>query len=356
MMVAKASTASSASNRPIDARDAAALGSLCQHQWRIRKTFIELESAEGKEKIIDQGFHSDNEVSLSEKKSSDVESGSSKAEEIAKLADWHKIWKSSSKGSGSAGGSSKRPSGADELGANAAQIALAHKTWFSSSESQSLQQDSDDSFAKGEKSEDEFDLQYAVALHKELQGLVDSGVDVRDAIEMRYPSLNLRKVVPRGLDGEMLSIGSALHLLEPNGQQCKACGCHRRGKCYRHETCLYCHFHHSRRDCRITGKTRKSQTSGAKERRERRKRCEARVAKSMRDPANDSDCGSDEASDGEGGNERPPEASAGYFQQQRKPHSQRKREQFEKAFEECEVEEADNPPLPNLKPGQIISL
>lgn len=350
MMVAKPSTASSASNRPIDARDAAALGSLCQHQWRIRKTFIELESGEGNEKIIDQGAHSDNELSLSEKKSSDVESGSSKAEEIAKLADWHKIWKSSSKGSGSAGGSSKRPSRADELGANGAN-GLAHKTWFSSSESQSLQQDSDDSFAKGEKSEDEFDLQYAIALHTELQGLVDSGVDVRDAIEMRYPSLNLRKVVPRGLDGEMLSIGSALHLLEPNGQQCKACGCHRRGKCYRHETCLYCHFHHSRRDCRITGKNRKSQTSGAKERRERRKRCEARVAKSMRDPANDSDRGSDEASGGEGGNERPPEASAGYPQQQRKPQSQRIRQQFEE-----EAENLPYSPLPNLKPGQIVSL
>eukprot|EP00746_Dinoflagellata_sp_MGD_P166492 gnl/MRDRNA2_/MRDRNA2_96407_c0_seq1.p1 gnl/MRDRNA2_/MRDRNA2_96407_c0~~gnl/MRDRNA2_/MRDRNA2_96407_c0_seq1.p1 ORF type:complete len:360 (-),score=49.72 gnl/MRDRNA2_/MRDRNA2_96407_c0_seq1:17-1096(-) len=305
------------------------------HKLIIKKTFLEL--ADDINDNAASGCHSDSEV---HSRSSDLSSDKSNAEEIGDLQKWHKTWSSSDKGSINSHGNGE--GSRDDKSKGQMPSSANHRTWCSSSDTGSQQQDSDqngitdqqgagaasaptdttphplllwpqlsDTGAPGTPQNGKiFDLPYATAIHKQLQARVDAGEgDVRDIFAKQFPDMDLRRVCPLGPDGEMLSIGSALHLVDPVGMQCKACGCHRRGKCYRQKVCLYCHFHHSRRDCRITSKSKKSKEvldqqdtpnsfSAAKERRDRRKRCEAKYSRALQEVTNDGDF-SDEAGDEE---------------------------------------------------------
>jgi hypothetical protein len=258
-----------------------------QQAWIIRKTFIELESDHSEDEGGGKRSHSDHE-GLTNLRSTSSKSSSGDTCPEGKLRDlqqWHKTWASSSDQTGSSHQNitewrARNPDGPDG-GLNSSICAQPHQTWHSSSDDMS-------SHSK-EEARATFCMQNALDLHQELSEIVDAGADVRDVIETSYSHLDISKFVCRGQNGELLSIGSVRHLLDPAGTLCKPCGCFRRGKCYRGEKCLYCHFYHSRKDSRLCGKTKKHSVSSAKDRRDRRKRCANKSAK-----ARSSDCGSDE--------------------------------------------------------------
>merc|ERR1712224_675940 len=116
-----------------------------------------------------------------------------------------------------------------------------HRTWLSSSDSNG--QESSTSSAnsmpgvQGDKLND-WDWALALEIRGKLQDMAADGIDSRDAWFQRYSHLDIRKIVPRDADGELFSIGSAKHMLEPMGHQCNPCQPHRQNKkCYRKELC-----------------------------------------------------------------------------------------------------------------------
>jgi hypothetical protein len=284
-------------------------------QWRVRKTFVELAEVddcsdeEGERKSL-----SDSELPKARPMSSQASSGSSREEVISDLQEWqrkcHKVWSSEDSLEHSSRAGSKISKWTDEEMANPGashKTHKTHKTWLSSSEP-SLQQDSEKSNSStdgidksGVKSgETYFNLPDALRLHRELMDITDSGANVRDAIAARCAHLDIRTFLVPGENGEFLSIGSALHLTEPFGTFCKPCNFYLRGNCHRSEQCLFCHYYHVPDNSRVTPKSKKPGSTKAKERRDRRKRCAAKLAKAKQAGVNAgrlSDCGSDDEAD-----------------------------------------------------------
>jgi hypothetical protein len=85
-----------------------------------------------------------------------------------------------------------------------------------------------------------FDIEEALAFHKEFGELCAKGVDPRDA----YGDVCLDKYLPLDDQGQLMSVGSIPHLCDPVGKQCKPCSAYPRGKCYRGNSCTHCHFYH----------------------------------------------------------------------------------------------------------------
>eukprot|EP00746_Dinoflagellata_sp_MGD_P013264 gnl/MRDRNA2_/MRDRNA2_128604_c0_seq1.p1 gnl/MRDRNA2_/MRDRNA2_128604_c0~~gnl/MRDRNA2_/MRDRNA2_128604_c0_seq1.p1 ORF type:complete len:272 (+),score=39.65 gnl/MRDRNA2_/MRDRNA2_128604_c0_seq1:101-916(+) len=227
--------------------------------------------------------HSDGEsVSVSSPHSSHQSKHSSEKDrrmaDDARTADdvekWHKLWASSSE---------DKENSSDRSNFHRSEVS---KSGDDRDNIQDGAAKSSKSAADGYKDDPPiFDFEYALEVHATLLHHVKQkatgGVDVSAAIAECYPDLDLRQVVVRGEDGQMLSIGSARHLVDPSGTHCNPCACYRRGnKCYRMMACLHCHFPHTRKECGIHGTTR--------DRRDRRKKMKAAIAKEQWKP-NDGD-------------------------------------------------------------------
>jgi hypothetical protein len=86
----------------------------------------------------------------------------------------------------------------------------------------------------------DFDMVEALEFY---QGLVESqekGVDIRQSLE----HADLDKYLPLDDQGQQMSLGSIPHLCHPIGRECKPCSAYPRGKCYRGNSCMHCHFYH----------------------------------------------------------------------------------------------------------------
>jgi len=116
----------------------------------------------------------------------------------------------------------------------------------------------------------------AIKFYESLMETKAMGIDVGDSLAASYSNVDWCQFIPRNEQGQLLSVGSIPHLLDPCGSSCKPCGCFPRGKCYKGAQCLHCHFFHPRRD-----RTQNSSDAGGKKesslaRRARRQRSEKR--------------------------------------------------------------------------------
>lgn len=225
-------------------------------QWKVNKTFVEIEEP-NHEYATDQGkrSHSDDEGM----RSTDSGSIESRIEDLHK---WHRSWLSSDSGS-----------------------------W---------QADSEGNLSGTGRSTPSvaFNLEDALNILSELEEIVDSKTDVRDAMDKLYPDSDVTQFIPTGVHGEMLSLGSARHLKDPIGSFCRPCGFNKRGKCHKAELCLYCHFSHVKQPSKRDDlKTSDGKPSAAKLRRDRRKRDRDKMLamQQLRENGHQADSGSSDA-------------------------------------------------------------
>lgn len=120
-----------------------------------------------------------------------------------------------------------------------------HTVWSSSSSSDAVVP----TFGSQVQTRGTFDLEKALDFYWQVEELCSSQEkDVRDVIAGNFPDVNVEAYVPRDQLNNLLSLGSCRHLEDPIGTRCRPCGCFPRGKCYRSESCMYCHFYHPHRE------------------------------------------------------------------------------------------------------------
>merc|ERR1711924_76543 len=115
---------------------------------------------------------------------------------------------------------SKSSAGVDEL-------REWHKTWVSSGSSSKTDDTREgdaicgDCTGEDSESSEMSDFLKNLAVHDKLLQLQRAGGDVYELIPSLFPGDQIYKIIPRGEQGELLSIGSLRHNVLPCGTQCK---------------------------------------------------------------------------------------------------------------------------------------